>query len=290
MSRKAVKEKYEYNTKKDLEHIVRKNLMSLVANAGADNREDRENELWNKWLEESASPIEGMCVGWSFMFIEDEDLTREIWENLDCKELPSLKKETQKLYQEYGRKLWYRYTHTTDELEEKSNKREFAKCPLKSDKSDFQIAASKIEHTCKGVNNAKDDNESYELLMEAIIKIIENQTDKKKRHYLKIDNNSHSMVIAFNAFESNKSKVAMETNCNGIEDIESDNYKKALREILSGAFGKDVVRSKFSIEGFSRSLEDIKSPSTEVRSPTVSIFSQQAGKKGNAHNSFDFSL
>ena len=161
-------------------------------------------------------------------------------------------------------------------MEEESKKREFAKCPLKSDKSDFQIAASKIERPCKGINNAKDGNELYESLMEEIIKIIENQTDKKKRHYLKIDNNSHSMVIAFNAFEINKSKVAMETNCIGIKDIKSDNYKKSLRKILSGAFGENVVRSQFSIEGFSRSLEDIKSPSTEVRSPTVSIFSQQA--------------
>ena len=73
--------------------------------------------------------------------------------------------------------------------------------------------------------------------MEEIIKTIENQTDKKKRHYLKIDNNSHSMVIAFNAFEINKSKVAMETNCIGIKDIKYDNYNTEFSSMALGNRG-----------------------------------------------------
>jgi hypothetical protein len=92
MTRKGIKEKYEYNAKKNLEYIVRKNLMILVAKAITVAKEDNENELRNEWLEEASSELEGMCVGWSFMFIEDEDLTREIWKNLGYEELPSLKK------------------------------------------------------------------------------------------------------------------------------------------------------------------------------------------------------
>ena len=267
---KKTPEKHKYNKKHDLEHTVREKLMGLVSDGHSDSDSETE-KAWDEWKKEAQDPLEGMCVGWSLMFVEDEDLTREVWATLGEEDS---KIKDKKLYQEFGRKLWYRYAHTTTELEEKE--RIFAKLPRKFNDKDFKLAVDhKKEHSCVHFKKAKTDDELYDALTKEIVKIMEDEKDKKSRHYLKIDNDQHSMAIGFSAFSNNKNRVVMETNCNGIEELWQDDYSKFLKEILKGAFGPEVAGKEFSIERFSKSLEAMKSPSTAVDSPKISIFCEK---------------
>ncbi len=277
--RKGSGDFYKYNQKFGAEIMVRKNLMNfLVPNdLYGDLFEERDRSLFEGWVKQAANPLEGMCVGWSLMFIEDEELTTKVWENLS-EENPKITPEDKRLYQDFAKKLWYRYINTTGELE--SQKREFPELPLKMTEDDLKLMGVKKEGKdmpCKDVNNAKTDNDLYDILLNKVTKIIENETNAKSRHYIKIDNDSHSVVIAFNAFQNNKNRFVIETELNGIEGVEN-NHKSAITEILKGGFGNDVVNTSFSIENFSRNLEHIKKPpsSSTLKTAAYHVLSGRA--------------
>lgn len=245
-----------YNDKANLEPIVRKNLMNLVAKEYIGNLDEKE---LNNWLKEASDPLEGMCVGWSWMFIENEHEITKLWHNLK-NENPKIEKEDEKLYGALGKKLWYRYINDTSELEEE--KRKFEKMPAKKSAEDMilQGIEKKWEDECTKINKIEGKDELYKTLSEKIISIITKEEDSKSRHYIKLDNKNHSMVIAFDAFKNNKGVVTIETACNGIEKIGVD--KELLTKILSGAFGGNAaLESQFSIETYYRSIESMKSPS-----------------------------
>ena len=84
---------FSYNQKANLEPIVRKNLMNLVAKEYIGNLDEKE---LNDWLKEASDPLEGMCVGWSWMFIENEHEITELWNNLKDAN-PKIKDEDEKL-------------------------------------------------------------------------------------------------------------------------------------------------------------------------------------------------
>lgn len=251
------KVKSSYNQKIYQEQIVRKNLMNLVAEKYI---EKSESEEWKEWLEESSCRSEGMCVGWSWMFIENEQEITKLWQDLQ-EENHVIATEDKKLYEVLGKKLWYRYIDSTMELEGK--KRGFKKMPIEKNKEDMILSDIKKgrEDKCNQINEIEDKDKLYDKILEKIIKIIEGEKDYKKRHYIKLDNKAHSMVIAFDAFKINKGMIVLETACNGIEQINKEN----LKDILQGAFeGEEAIKSEFSIERFSRSLETMKSPSVSL--------------------------
>lgn len=248
-----------------LERRVRTNLMKLVLECGAE--DSYSQDAWSNWFEEAASPSEGMCVGWSLMFIEDEGTTKKLWECLQ-ENNSTISGSDKTLYQDFGKKLWYRYINTTGELEDE--KRDFKKLPIKMTENDLVLKGVKHheDYPCKDVNRAKDRDELYKLLSGKVSGIIENNGDRASRNYIKVDNKHHSIAIAFNAFIRNKNVTVMETASSGIKEIKQDD-KSGLRVILERAFGNNVVGTDFSLETFSRNLEQMKNPGTEVSNASI---------------------